>query len=209
MAETPDDILRALADPQRLAIAGALAQRRSSAAELADALELTVARVRKHLNRLTTAGVVRLADDRRTYRLDPETLRWAAEQVRAPTRRRARPGRRQRRRGDRAADASSGAAGSPRSPARPRSAASSWSASPRSSSPASATTEQEVNVIVTRLLQRLRRVAPVTWWTKGSWTAMQGIYWRAGGRVDDLSPPRPPTSAQPSTADSTVAPARC
>ncbi len=81
MAESPDDILRALADPQRLAIAGALAQGDRSAAELAEGLELTVARVRKHLNRLTTAGVVRLAPDRRTYRLDTETLRWAAEQA--------------------------------------------------------------------------------------------------------------------------------
>ena len=41
-------------------------------------------RVRKHLNRLTTTGVVRLEPDRRTYRLDPETLRWAAEQVGPP-----------------------------------------------------------------------------------------------------------------------------
>ena len=81
MAETPDDILRALADPQRLAIAGTLAQGDRSTSELADQLELSIARVRKHLNRLTTTGVVRLNDDRRTYRLDPETLRWAAEQA--------------------------------------------------------------------------------------------------------------------------------
>jgi biotin operon repressor len=84
MAETPDEILRALADPERLAIAGALAQRPLSAAELAEDLELQVTRVRKHLNRLTTTGVVRLEPDRRTYRLDPETLRWAAEQVGPP-----------------------------------------------------------------------------------------------------------------------------
>ena len=36
MAETPDDILRALADPERLSIAGALARRDRSAADLAD-----------------------------------------------------------------------------------------------------------------------------------------------------------------------------
>ncbi len=84
MAETPDEILRALADPERLAIAGALAQRPRSAAELAADLELRVTRVRKHLNRLTTTGVIRLEPDRRTYRLDPETLRWAAEQVGPP-----------------------------------------------------------------------------------------------------------------------------
>ena len=84
MAETPDDILRALADPERLAIAGALARRDLAARELADALDLPISRVRKHLNRLTTTGVARMADDRRTYRLDPETLRWAAEQVGPP-----------------------------------------------------------------------------------------------------------------------------
>jgi DNA-binding transcriptional ArsR family regulator len=84
MAETPDEILRALADPERLAIAGALARASRSSAELAEDLDLSVARVRKHLNRLTATGVVRLEPDRRTYRLDPETLRWAAEQVGPP-----------------------------------------------------------------------------------------------------------------------------
>jgi len=84
MAETPDDILRALADPQRLAIAGELAQGEHTSAELATALQLPLARVRKHLNRLTSSGVVRLLPDRQTYRLDPETLRWAAGQVGPP-----------------------------------------------------------------------------------------------------------------------------
>src|SRR4029450_7337549 len=84
MAETPDDILRALADPERLSIAGHLARSDASSAELADALDLPPARLRKHLNRLIAAGIVRLEDDRRTYRLDAETLRWAAEQVGPP-----------------------------------------------------------------------------------------------------------------------------
>jgi hypothetical protein len=84
MAETPDEILRALADPERLAIAGALAQRPRTATALATDLELQLTRVRKHLNRLTTTGVARLEADRRTYRLDTETLRWAAEQVGPP-----------------------------------------------------------------------------------------------------------------------------
>ena len=84
MAETPDDILRALADPERLAIAGHLARSDASSAELADALDLPLPRLRKHLNRLVAAGIVRLNDDRRTYRLDAETLRWAAEQVGPP-----------------------------------------------------------------------------------------------------------------------------
>jgi hypothetical protein len=84
MAETPDDILRALADPDRLAIAGALARTDDTSASLAASLDLPIGRVRKHLNRLAAAGVVRLQADRRTYRLDPETLRWAAEQVGPP-----------------------------------------------------------------------------------------------------------------------------
>jgi hypothetical protein len=84
MAETPDEILRALADPERLAIAGALTRADARAGDLAEALGIPVARVRKHLNRLSATGVARLNADRRTYRLDPETLRWAAEQVGPP-----------------------------------------------------------------------------------------------------------------------------
>ncbi|MGH2631209.1 MAG: DUF2087 domain-containing protein, partial [Actinomycetota bacterium] len=84
MAETPDEILRALADPQRLAIAGVLAAGDRSADEIAAATGVTVARVHKHLKRLTATGVVRVGEDRHTYRLDPETLRWAAEQVGPP-----------------------------------------------------------------------------------------------------------------------------
>jgi biotin operon repressor len=84
MAEHPDDILRALADPERLAIAGLLARGDASGGEIAEVLGLPLTRVRKHLNRLTTAGVARLNEDRRRYRLDPETLRWAAETVGPP-----------------------------------------------------------------------------------------------------------------------------
>jgi len=84
MPETPDDILRALADPERIAIAGLLARAGHDGAALAAALDLPVKRVRQHLNRLTSAGVARLGDDRRTYHLDVETLRWAAEQVGPP-----------------------------------------------------------------------------------------------------------------------------
>ena len=57
MPETPDEILRALADPERLAIAGLLARRVASSRDLADALELPLKRVRSHLNRLTSTGV--------------------------------------------------------------------------------------------------------------------------------------------------------
>ena len=84
MAETPDEVLRALADPDRLRIAAAIATAGRTASALAESLDLPVARVRRHLTRLTSAGVARLQPDRRTYRLDPETLRWAAEQVGPP-----------------------------------------------------------------------------------------------------------------------------
>jgi hypothetical protein len=84
MPETPEEILRALADPDRLAIAGTLARSDRTSSQLAEDLGLAISRVRKHLNRLTSTGVVRLQPDRRTYRLDPETLRWAAGQVGPP-----------------------------------------------------------------------------------------------------------------------------
>lgn len=84
MTEEPDDVLRALTDPERLAIAGSLARESRTSAWLAAELGLPVSRLRKHLNRLTRAGVVRLGADRRTYRLDPETLRRVAEQVGPP-----------------------------------------------------------------------------------------------------------------------------
>jgi hypothetical protein len=83
MPETPDDILRALADPERLSIAGLLARGESTPAVLAEALGLPLKRVRSHLNRLTATGVARVTESR-TYRLDAETLRWAAEQVGPP-----------------------------------------------------------------------------------------------------------------------------
>ena len=84
MPETPHEILRALADPERLQMLGVLARRSAGPSELAELLEMPSARIRKHLNRLTATGIVRLNDDRRTYRLDAGTLRWAAEQVGPP-----------------------------------------------------------------------------------------------------------------------------
>ncbi|MGZ4146425.1 MAG: DUF2087 domain-containing protein [Actinomycetota bacterium] len=84
MTVEPDDILRALADPERLSIAGLLARAPRTARELAEDLDVPLMRLRKHLNRLTTAGVARLEGDRRTYRLDPETLRRVAEAVGPP-----------------------------------------------------------------------------------------------------------------------------
>jgi len=81
MPESPEDILRALADPERLAIAGLLARDDRTADELAAALGIEPKRIRTHLGKLTAAGVVRVAADRRTYRLDRETLRRAASLV--------------------------------------------------------------------------------------------------------------------------------
>jgi hypothetical protein len=84
MRGSPDEIVRALADPERLAVAGALARDDRTADQLADDLDISPRRVRSHLGRLTSAGVASVADDRRTYRLDRETLRHAAELVGPP-----------------------------------------------------------------------------------------------------------------------------
>lgn len=81
MADAPEDVLRALADPERVAIAGALARASRTSSELAADLGLPVGRVRKHIRRLASTGIVRPEGDRRTYRLDAGTLRRAAEQV--------------------------------------------------------------------------------------------------------------------------------
>ena len=182
MAETPDDILRALADPQRLAIAGALAQGDRSAADLSTQLTLPVARVRKHLNRLTTTGVIRLNDDRRTYRLDAETLRWAAEQA-GPSRE---------------AGLALGAANEEeeavlrtffrggRLTEIPTKASKRHIVLERIASefePGVRYPEKEVNVIVTRFFNdyaALRRYLV----DEGLLDRDQGVYWRAGGRVD-------------------------
>src|SRR3954447_23499754 len=80
----PDDIVRALADPERIAIAGLLARADRTADELAADLELARRRVMAQLSKLTAAGVVSVADDRRTYRLDVATLRQAAAVVCTP-----------------------------------------------------------------------------------------------------------------------------
>jgi hypothetical protein len=81
---TPQEILRALADPERLAIAGALARAPRTAAELADSLDLPVTRIRRQLSRLAAAAITAVEPDRRTHRLQPETLRRAALAVGPP-----------------------------------------------------------------------------------------------------------------------------
>lgn len=182
MAETPDEILRALADPERLAIAGALARSERTSTGLADKLGLPIARVRKHLSRLTSTGVVRLEPDRRTYRLDPETLRWAAEQVGPP----------------RDAGLSLGAASEDEEsvlrtffrngrlteiPARASKRRIVLERIALEFEPGVRYDEKEVNVIVGRFFTdhaSLRRYLV----DEGFLSRERGIYWRSGGRVD-------------------------
>jgi hypothetical protein len=84
VASEPEDLLRALADPERLAVAGALASGPKTAGELSEAVGLPLQRVRRHLARLSAVGLARPARDRRTYQLNPETLRRAATEVGPP-----------------------------------------------------------------------------------------------------------------------------
>jgi hypothetical protein len=81
MDAAPEEILRALADPERLGIAGALTRGPRTASSLAAEADLPLERVQKHLRRLTSVGLVRPGDDRRTYRLDAGALRDAARDV--------------------------------------------------------------------------------------------------------------------------------
>ena len=83
-APTPEEVLRSLAEPERLAVAGALALAPLSATDLAARLELPVRTVRRHLTRLAAAGVVAADRDRKTYRLVPQALREAALQIGPP-----------------------------------------------------------------------------------------------------------------------------
>lgn len=78
---TPEEVLRALAHPERLALAGRLARGNRTATELASDLDMGLDRVRRHLRRLTGAGIVAALPDRRTYRLATESLRSAAQEV--------------------------------------------------------------------------------------------------------------------------------
>jgi hypothetical protein len=78
---TPEELLRVLADPERLAVAGSLARGPRTAAALAEELGVPAARLRRHLGRLTAAGLTAVEPDRRTYRFEAETLRRAAREV--------------------------------------------------------------------------------------------------------------------------------
>jgi hypothetical protein len=78
---TPEEVLRALASPDRLAVAGALARGEATAGDLAATLGMPVAAVRRHLSRLSAAGLAAVEPDRHTYRFVPEALRQAARDV--------------------------------------------------------------------------------------------------------------------------------
>jgi biotin operon repressor len=73
-------LFRALADPARLRILGALAERPRSGRELSEALALTPPTISHHMAKLTGAGLVRVTSEgtRHTYSLDQQVLRAAA-----------------------------------------------------------------------------------------------------------------------------------
>lgn len=81
---TPEELLGVLADPERLAVAGALVARPATAAELASSLGVRPDRVRRHLSKLTRAGMVKIDRDRRTYRFQADVLRDAARSMSGP-----------------------------------------------------------------------------------------------------------------------------
>jgi hypothetical protein len=78
---TPEEVLRALADPTRLSVAGMLARGPGTAAAVAKELGLRTDAVQRHLTRLARVGIVAVDGDRRTYRLQVEGLRAAAAEA--------------------------------------------------------------------------------------------------------------------------------
>jgi hypothetical protein len=78
---TPEEVLRALADPTRLSVAGMLARGPGTAAAVAKELGLRTDAVQRHLTRLARVGIVAVSADRRTYRLQVEGLRAAAAEA--------------------------------------------------------------------------------------------------------------------------------
>jgi hypothetical protein len=71
-------VLRVLADPTRLSVAGLLARGPATAAGVAKELGLRTDAVQRHLTRLARVGIVAVEADRRTYRLQAKGLRAAA-----------------------------------------------------------------------------------------------------------------------------------
>jgi biotin operon repressor len=76
-------LFRALADPARLRILGAIAEHPRSGKELAESLKLTPPTISHHMHKLIDSGLVQVTSEgtRHTYRLDERALRDA---VRSP-----------------------------------------------------------------------------------------------------------------------------
>src|SRR5262245_62885723 len=72
-------VFRALADPARLRILGAIAERPRSGKELSEILGLTPPTISHHMTKLTRVGLVRMTQEgtRHTYSLDESALREA------------------------------------------------------------------------------------------------------------------------------------
>ena len=78
-------VFRVLADPTRLRILGALAERPRTGKELSEVLGLTPPTISHHMTKLTGVGLVRMTPDgtRRTYALDEPALRDVGRRVAA------------------------------------------------------------------------------------------------------------------------------
>lgn len=75
------DIFRALADPARLRILGAIAERTRTGSELSEMLNLSPPTISHHIARLAAAGLIATTPDaqRRLYSLNTDTLRSLAK----------------------------------------------------------------------------------------------------------------------------------
>lgn len=74
------DVFRALSDPARLRILGAIAEQTRSGTELSQLLNLSPPTISHHISKLTTAGLIATTPDgqRRLYSLNANTLRSLA-----------------------------------------------------------------------------------------------------------------------------------
>jgi hypothetical protein len=78
------EVVRVVAEPERLAILGALVEEPRSPAQLARHLKIPVQRIRRHMSRLAAVGLAAPGGDRRTYHFIPGTLREMARELGPP-----------------------------------------------------------------------------------------------------------------------------
>ncbi len=80
------EVFRALADPARLRILGAIAERTRSGTELSEMLNLSPPTISHHIAKLTAAGLIATTPDaqRRLYSLNTDTLRSLARSSAQP-----------------------------------------------------------------------------------------------------------------------------